>query len=143
MGQKVGMVKTTVLSLCEQLFGALTHAQFFNSDINLFLIDDVWCKLCNIWLLPCDINSRSITILELNYGGKHYCNTQDRVIDDNLKRQIKNQILFTYRLFLPIYIFQYICNWAKVFQLLPTLLVQYTQLPCQSIFFFHGKQFFS
>ena len=31
--------------------------------------------------------------------------TQDRVIDDNLKRQIKNQTLYTCRLFLLTYFF--------------------------------------
>ena len=53
--------------------------------------------------------------------------TQDRVIDDNLKRQIKNQTLCTCRLFFDIlaigqkYVSFYLPN-------------------CQ---FFHGKQFFS
>ena len=37
--------------------------------------------------------------------------TQNRVIDDNLKREIKNQTLCTCRLFLLTYIFQYISNW--------------------------------
>ena len=41
--------------------------------------------------------------------------TQDRVIDDNLKRQIKNQTLCTCRLFLITCIFQYISYWSKVF----------------------------
>ena len=46
--------------------------------------------------------------------------TQDRVIDDNLKRQIKNQPFYTRRLFLLTQIFQYISNWRKVFEHLPT-----------------------
>ena len=41
--------------------------------------------------------------------------TQDRVIDDNLKRQIKNRALYTCRLLLLTKIFQYISNWSKVF----------------------------
>ena len=41
--------------------------------------------------------------------------TQDRVIDDDLKRQIKNRILYTCRLFLFTRIFKYIINWSKVF----------------------------
>ena len=49
-------------------------SSFYYSDINLFLIDDTWCKLCNIWLLLCENNSRSITILDLNTGGK-YCSS--------------------------------------------------------------------
>ena len=36
------------------------------------LTDDAWRKLCNIWLLLCENNSRSITILELNTWIK-YC----------------------------------------------------------------------
>ena len=52
--------------------------------------------------------------------------TQDRVIDDNLKRQIKSRTLYTCRLCLLTRIFQYISNWTKVFELLPTLFLQYT-----------------
>ena len=52
--------------------------------------------------------------------------TQDRVIDDNLKRQIKNQTLHACRLFLLTRIFQYISNWSKVFGHLPTQFLQYT-----------------
>ena len=40
--------------------------------------------------------------------------TQDRVIDNNLKKQIKNQTLCTCRLFVLTYIFQYISYWSKV-----------------------------
>ena len=92
-------------------------SSFYYSDINLFLIDYVCCKLCNIWLLLLENNSRS------------YHNAliiQDRVIDDNLKRLIKNRTLYTFRLYLPIRIFQYSSNWSKVFEHLPTLFLQYT-----------------
>ena len=41
--------------------------------------------------------------------------TQDWVIDDNLKREIKNQTLYTCRLFILTWIFQYNSNWSKVF----------------------------
>ena len=41
--------------------------------------------------------------------------TQDRVIDGNLKRQIKNRTLYTSRLFLLTWTFQYISNWSKLF----------------------------
>ena len=41
--------------------------------------------------------------------------TQNRVIDDSLKRQIKSRTLGTIRLFVPPYIFQYTSNWSKVF----------------------------
>ena len=32
-------------------------SQFYYSDINLFLTDDTWRKLCNKWLLLCDITA--------------------------------------------------------------------------------------
>ena len=41
--------------------------------------------------------------------------TQDRVIDDNLKRQTENQTFCTCRLFLLTQSFQYISYWTKVF----------------------------
>ena len=41
--------------------------------------------------------------------------TQDKVIDDNLKRPIKNQTLCAYRLSPLTYVFQYISNWSNVF----------------------------
>ena len=43
----------------------------------------------------------SFTIQELNTGGEILAAIfQDRIIDDNLKRQIKNGTLYTCRLFL-------------------------------------------
>ena len=48
--------------------------------------------------------------------------TPDRVIDGNLKKQIKNQTLFTCILFLLTSIFQYVSYWWKVFYLLATQL---------------------
>ena len=73
----------------------------YYSDINLFLIDDAWRKVCNIWLLLCEINSRlslyqSLTLKENIVA----VISQDRMIDDNLKKQIKNQTLCTCRLLL-------------------------------------------
>ena len=61
--------------------------------------------------------------------------TQDRVIIDNLKRQVKNRTLCSCRLFLLTRIFQYISNWLKVFEHLPTLFLQYTQTNNFSKFF--------
>ena len=52
--------------------------------------------------------------------------TQDRVIIDNLKRQVKNRTSSSCRLFLLTRIFQHISNWLKVFEHLPTLFLQYT-----------------
>ena len=46
--------------------------------ICMFLIGDPLCKLCNIWLFLCENNSRSITIPELNTGGKYCCSYYSR-----------------------------------------------------------------
>ena len=55
--------------------------------------------------------------------------TRDRLIDENLKRQIlKIVLLCTCRLFLLTKIFQYTRDWLKAFQLLRIFFVQYTQL---------------
>ena len=53
-----------------------------------------------------------ITMQKLHTGGKNsvVVITQDRVIDDNLKRQIKNRTLYTCRIFTLTRIFQYIGN---------------------------------
>ena len=108
-------------------------SSFSYSDINLFFIDCACCKLCNIWLLLFENNSRSY-----NYtGASQWRNnivaviTQDRwwyVIDNNLKGQIKNRTLYTCRLFLT-RIFRYISNWSsKVFEYLTTLFLQYSYI---------------
>ena len=51
-----------------------------------------------------------ITIQKIHIGGKTLLQLLHkigcRVIDDNLKKQIKNRILYTYRLFLLTQIFQ-------------------------------------
>ena len=62
---------------------------------------------------------RVITIQEVYNGGRIVAFiTQDRVTDDNLKLQIENLTLYTL-------IFQYISNWSKVFEHLPTLFLQH------------------
>ena len=60
--------------------------------LNLLLIDDAWCKLCNIWFSSARATS-GVSIywslaLEENIIARI---TQDEVVDDNLKRQIKNR----------------------------------------------------
>ena len=119
-------IKTTVFSMWPAS-SSTDISSFYCSDINLFLIDYTWCKLCNIRLLLFENNSRSINIQELNTGGKEIVAviTQGRVIDDNLKKQIKNPSLYTCRLFPLARIFQYISNWSKIFELLPILFLQY------------------
>ena len=67
------MVKTTVFFIRDQPFEALIHLNFIIL-ILMFLIDDTWCKICNVWLLLCKNNSKSITIPERNTGGK-YCSS--------------------------------------------------------------------
>ena len=52
--------------------------------------------------------------------------TQCRMINDNLKRQIKNRTLYTCRVFLLTRVFQNITNWSKAFEHLPTLFLRYT-----------------
>ena len=78
---------------------------------------------CNTWLLLFENNSSRHHYTVALHWGKNIAAiiTQDRVIDDNLKRQIKNRTLYTCRLFLLTRIFQYINNWPKVFEQLPTL----------------------
>ena len=70
--RKIRMVKATVLFIWDKFLAALIHL-FFYSDINLFLITDTWCKLCNMRLLLCENRFRSFIILELHTGGKYYC----------------------------------------------------------------------
>ena len=59
----------------------------------MFLIDYACYELCNIWLLFFENNSRS----HHSTGASHWSINivaaiiQDRVIDNNLKRQIKNR----------------------------------------------------
>ena len=70
----------------------------------MFLIDDVWRKVCNI-IYGCSSERttpevspyQSFLTLEKNIIAVI---TQNREIDDNLERQIKNQTLCTCRLFL-------------------------------------------
>ena len=51
---------------------------FYYFDINLFLIDDACCKLYNMWLFPCENNSRGINMLEFHIGGKYCCSYYSR-----------------------------------------------------------------
>ena len=113
-------------SLYDQLLGALISL-FYYSDSNLFVIDYAYCKLCNIWLLLFENNSRSYHYTGASHWRKNIVAviTQDRLIDSNLKRQIKNRTLYTCRLFLLTQIFQYISNWSKVFEHLRTVFCQF------------------
>ena len=75
---------------------------------------------------------RSFTLEE-----KHCCSYySNRVIDEHLKRQIKNRTLCTCRSFLITRIFQYIGNWSKVTEYLSTLFLQYAQSNNFSQFFY-------
>ena len=54
-------IKTTVQYIFFMWLVSWSHdiSSFYYSDINLFLIDHACCKLCNIWLLLPENNSRS------------------------------------------------------------------------------------
>ena len=101
MCKKVSMVKTTVLFTCDQLLGALIHFNFI-----ILILICFWLMMSGVNYVIYGCSSarttpevslyRSLT-LEENIVAVI---TQDRVIDDNLKRQIKNQTLCTCRLFL-------------------------------------------
>ena len=68
-----------------------------------------------------------ITVQELHTRGKTWLQLLHKtgwVIDDSLKRLIENRTLYTFRLFPLTRIFQYISNWSKVFEHLPTLFIQ-------------------
>ena len=90
-------------------------SSFSYCDINLFLVDYACCKLCNIWLLLFEKKSRSYHYTGASHWRKNIVGvvTQDKVIDYNLKRQIKIETLYNWRLFLLNQIFQYISNWSK------------------------------
>ena len=88
-------------SLCEQLLGALIMTAV------------------NYVIIGC---SPSRKTPEFITGASHWRKsivaviTQDRVIDDNLKKQIKNRTLHICRLFLLTRLFQYISNLSKAFE---------------------------
>ena len=97
---------------------------WYQSVFNLLYL----LKLCNIRLLLFEKNSRNYHYTEASHWRKNIVAVipQDRVIDDNLKRQIKNRTLYICRLWLLICIFQYISNWPTLFEHLSTLFLQYT-----------------
>ena len=115
-------IKTTVFLMWPASLST-DISSFYYSDINLSLAECACCKLGNIWLLLCENISRSYHYT--GPGASHWTKnivaviTQDRVIDDNLKRQIKNRTLYACRLFILTRIFQYISNWSKVFEHYP------------------------
>ena len=95
MCRKVRMVKTTVFFTCGQLFGAQIH-QFYYSDLNLFLFI---MPGVNYLMYGCSTPGvslyRSLTLKENMVA----VITEDRVTDNSLKRQTKNQTLCTCTLF--------------------------------------------
>ena len=78
----------TLYFLCDLLLAELKYLSFYYSGINLFLIDYAYCKLCNIWLLLIENNSRSSHCTRTSHWRKNIVAviSQGRVIDDNLKR---------------------------------------------------------
>ena len=114
-------------SLCDQLLRALIYLHFIILILICFqlIMPDV-----NYIIYGCSSSrttSRVITNRSFTLEEKHCCSYYSRrVIDCNFKGQIKNRTLYTCRLFLLTRFFQYISNWSKVFELLPTLFLQYT-----------------
>ena len=99
-----------------------------------------------MWLLLCKNESRSITIQEVNTGGKTLVqllivvgHSRQGVTDYDYKREIKSQTLHTCMLFLLTRFFQCISNWSKAFELLPIIFLRYTQ--SNKCPFFPDKQF--
>ena len=99
---KASMVKTTVLFTCDQLLGALIHFNFI-----ILILICFWLMMSGVNYVIYGCSSarttpevslyRSFLTLEKNIIAVI---TQNREIDDNLERQIKNQTLCTCRLFL-------------------------------------------
>ena len=91
---------------------------FYCYDINVFPIDYAQWELCNMRLILVEDNSRNITIQEQNLRNNNVTViTRGRLIDDNLKSQIKNRTLHTCRLFvhLPILFLRY--TWKNKFRI--------------------------
>ena len=113
--RNVRMVKTTVLFLWHQLLAALIHHNFITLILICFKL-----RMRGVNYVIYGWSSARATGVSLHWSFTLEDNiiaviTQDRVIDDNLKRQIKNRTLCTIRLFLPTKIFQYTSNCSKVF----------------------------
>ena len=87
--------------------GFLKHRYVILSKLNLFLIDYACFKLRNVWLLLWGYNSKSYHYTWASDWRKNFAAViaEDRKVDDNLKRQIKNRTLYTSRLFLLTRIF--------------------------------------
>ena len=83
------------------------------------------------------------TLQRSSNRGKYFCSCmyQDRVIDENFKRQTKKWTLYTCRLFPLTWIFQYISNWSKVYELLRASLFDIHRVISFEVFL--GKQFFN
>ena len=92
----------------------------------------------------CCSSSRTTPVVTLQRSsnrGKYFCSYiyQDRVIDEDVKRQTKKQTLYTCRLLPLTWIFQYISNWSKVFELLRASLFDIHRVISFEVFL--GKQF--
>ena len=70
-------------------------SSFCYPGIYLFLIDYACCKLCNTCLFLFEDDSRSYHYIEVSNWRKKSVAiiTQDRMIDGNLKQQIKKIVL--------------------------------------------------
>ena len=99
--RKVRIVKTTVLFIWNQVLTGLIHLNFITLILICFKL---MMPGLNYVIHGC--SSARTTGVSLQWSFTLEENiiaviTQDRVVDDNLKRQIKNRTLCTIRLFLP------------------------------------------
>ena len=99
--RKARMVKTTVLFIWDRLLTALIHLNFIILILIRFKL-----IIAGINYVIYDCSSARTTGVSLYWSFTleekiMAVITQDRVIDDNLKRQIKNRTLCTIRLLLP------------------------------------------
>ena len=96
-------------------------SSFHCSDINLFLI----MSGVNYAVYGCSSlrTNPGTSLYRSKTGGKILLQLLLKIGWEmtSFKRQIKNRTLHTCRLFLLIWLFQYISNWSKVFELLATL----------------------
>ena len=94
-GVNIECVKITVFFICDQLFGALKHLNY-----TILILICFWLMMPGVDYVICGCSSARTT------PGTSLCwtltqeeniaavITQGRVLDDNLKRQIKNQTLY-------------------------------------------------
>ena len=95
------MVKTTVLFIWDQLLAALIHLNFITLILICFKLMIPGINYVIFGCFPARATGVSLYWIFTLEENIITVITQDRVIDDNLKWQIKNRTLCTIRLFRP------------------------------------------